>query len=134
MLFIFTVGYTQEKQMAPAEECAAKLTDWMKTNLQLTAPQEPQVQQINLEYAKKTDAVKNSQARKMEKAKTLKANDQAKDAELKAVLTEDQFKTYQTQKDELKKRFKEEMKEKKQQQQYSLVIIKMENTSILHFI
>lgn len=120
--------------MAPAEECAAKLTDWMKTNLQLTAPQEPQVQQINLEYAKKTDAVKNSQARKMEKAKTLKANDQAKDAELKAVLTEDQFKTYQTQKDELKKRFKEEMKEKKQQQQYSLVIIKMENTSILHFI
>jgi len=115
MFLMLSAAFTQEKQMASAEERATKLTGWMKTNLQLTAQQESQVQQINLKYANKTDAVKGSQAPKMEKAKTLKANDQAKDAELKTVLTEDQFKTYQTKKNELKKQLKKEMKARQQQ-------------------
>ena len=45
--------------------------------------------------------------------KTLKENDQAKDAELKQVLTGSQHKTYLEKKDEIKEKLKEKAKAKK---------------------
>jgi hypothetical protein len=45
---------------------------------------------------------------------TLKNYDASKDKELKDVLTGDQFQTYLAKKDEMKKKFKEKMKAKKQ--------------------
>ena len=48
-----------------------------------------------------------------QKMQTLKDNDKAKDAELKNVLTADQYSAYQAKKDEIRKQMKERMREKK---------------------
>jgi hypothetical protein len=48
-----------------------------------------------------------------EKLKVLKDNDKAKDAELKNVLTTDQYNSYQAKKDEIRKQMKEKMRDKK---------------------
>ena len=115
LLFVFvnTSSYSQQKDIPSASERATKLTDWMKTNLQLTDDQVPKVQDINMKYANKMEELKNNAAGKRQKLLTLKDNDKAKDAELKQVFTDSQYKIYLTKKDELKKKLKEEMKERK---------------------
>jgi hypothetical protein len=44
---------------------------------------------------------------------TMKANESSKDAELKTVLTDDQYQSWLQKKEEMKKEMKEKMKEKK---------------------
>ena len=114
LLLIFANLRAQDKSTMPtAEERATKMTDWMKSTLQLNDTQLSQVQAINLKYAnKRQDMMNNSQSKK-EKTDAWKADEAAKDAELKGVLTDDQYKTYQTKKEEMKKEMKEKMKEKK---------------------
>lgn len=85
----------------------------MKTNLQLNGDQATQVQNINLKYANKTQELQTQSMPRKEKMRTLKENDKAKDAELKHVLTTDQYNSYQTRKDEIRKQMKERMREKK---------------------
>ncbi len=113
-LFFIANSYSQEKTIPPAADRAAKLTEWMKTNLQLTTDQVTPVQEINLKYANKMDDLRKSAKGRRAKMQTMKSDNKAKDAELKKILTADQFKTYLAKKDELKKKFKEEMKERKQ--------------------
>lgn len=115
LLFVFinTSVNSQQKDIPSASERATKLTDWMKTNLQLSDDQLPKVQDINMKYANKMEELKNSAAGKRQKLMTLKDNDKAKDAELKQVFTDSQYKTYMTKKEELKKKMKEELKERK---------------------
>ena len=113
-LFILTNSNAQEKNIPPAADRAAKLTEWMKTNLQLTADQVAPVQEINLKYANKMDDLRKSSKGRRGKMQTLKNDNKAKDAELKKILTADQYKIYLAKKEEIKKKFKEEMKEKKQ--------------------
>ena len=115
VLFVFvnTSSYSQQKDIPSASERATKLTDWMKTNLQLTDDQVPKVQDINMKYANKMEELKNNAAGKRQKLLTLKENDKAKDAELKQVFTDSQYKTYMTKKEELKKQLKQELKERK---------------------
>jgi len=51
LLLLFVLGpadcvaQEQDKEPMPLDERAAKLTDWMKTNLQLTADQQKPVQE-----------------------------------------------------------------------------------------
>jgi len=59
-LFLFTISYSQEKSIPPAADRAAKLTEWMKTNLQFTTEQVALVQEINLKYADKMDDLRKS--------------------------------------------------------------------------
>lgn len=113
-MLLFTTVNAQQKQLPPASERAAKLTEWMKTNLALTADQEPKVQDINLKYAGKLDELQKSTQPRREKMKTLKENDASKDAELKQVLTDEQFKTYQAKKDELKEKVKQKAKTRRE--------------------
>ena len=111
LLFVFvnTSSYSQQKDIPSASERATKLTDWMKTNLQLTDDQVPKVQDINMKYANKMEELKNNAAGKRQKLLTLKENDKAKDAELKQVFTDSQYKTYMTKKKELKKQLKQDV-------------------------
>lgn len=102
-----------QKDIPPPAERAASITEWMKTNLQLTEEQVPKVETINLKYANLTEDLRTSTAGKKQKMKTLKQNDQAKDAELKLVLTESQYKTYTIRKNEIKEKVKEKAKAKK---------------------
>lgn len=113
LLFVMNIIYAQKKTSSTPEERANKLTGWMKTNLQLNDDQVTQVQNINLKYANKNQELQTQSMSRKQKMQTLKQNDKAKDAELKNVFTADQYDTYQTKKDELRKQMKERMREKK---------------------
>ena len=113
LLFVANIVYAQKKMSSTPEERAAKLTGWMKTNLQLNTDQATQVQAINLKYANKTQELQTQSKSRKQKMQTLKDNDKAKDTELKNVLTPDQYNSYQAKKDEIRKQMKERMREKK---------------------
>ncbi|HEX5168038.1 MAG TPA: hypothetical protein VFW11_02610 [Cyclobacteriaceae bacterium] len=106
-------SYAQEKTQKTPEQRAVALTEWMKTNLQLMPDQEGTIQSINLKYANLNEGLRTSSKSRMQKFKALKSNDQAKDDELKVVLTDEQFKIYESRKEELKEKFKEEARERR---------------------
>jgi hypothetical protein len=112
-----TIAQEQDKEPMPPDERAAKLTDWMKTNLQLTAEQEKPAQEINLKYAIKTEELRNTDEARKEKFKMLKGYNEEKDQELKKLFTEEQFKLYLVKKEEVKEEFKAKAKEKKKAEQ-----------------
>ena len=111
--FLFSIAASAQK-MGDAAERSAKLTEWMRINLNLTDEQLPAVRDINLKYAKKMDALKTNLLPKNEKMKQITDNDKAKDKELKDVLTGSQFQTYLSKKQEIKKKFKENQKQRHQ--------------------
>ena len=112
LLFLVNITSAPTQTSTPAER-ADKLTEWMKTNLQLNDDQVTHVQNINLKYANKTQGLQTQSMSRKEKMQTLKENDKAKDAELKNVFTTDQYNAYQAKKDEVRKQMKERMREKK---------------------
>jgi hypothetical protein len=112
-LFLYADANAQKKNEMTTEEMAGKLTGWMKTNLELTDNQVGHVQTINLKYANKMMELQNDgSSNKKQKMRALKADSDAKDQELKRVLTADQFQTWLSKKDEAKKALKEKIKEK----------------------
>jgi hypothetical protein len=115
---LFLVGfcatvYSQDTSSFSAEKYAAKLNEWMKTNLQLTSEQIPKVEEINLKYAKRLEALQAKTIPRRQKLDILKADDKDKEKELKNILTVDQFKKYQAKKNEIKKQMKENIKKKR---------------------
>ncbi len=113
LLLAFNFIYPQKKTSSTPEERAGKMTQWMKTNLQLSDSQVLQVQDINLEYANKTQGLQTTTLSRKEKMQVLKDNDKAKDAELKNVFTADQYNAYQVKKEEIRKQMKERTGDKK---------------------
>ena len=85
------------------EDRAKQETQWMKTTLTLTDAQIPQIDTINLKYAKKQMELRNQVQggdREAMRSKRQELQNQ-KNEELKKVLSEDQMKKYL---DELEKR------------------------------
>lgn len=113
VLLISISVYAQQKEMSPPADRAAGLTEWMKTTLQLTDEQLPKVQEINLKYANKNEDLRHSTLSKKQKLQTLKLNEEGRDAELKQVLTDGQYKTYTTKKNEVKEKMKEGAKSRR---------------------
>ena len=109
LLMTFTfVTYSQIAQSSEkftAEDRAERWNTWMKEQLTLTAEQEAKTQEINLKYARQNEKLRISDASRGEKFKEFRAGSKSKDAELKLVLTKDQFKIYK----EKKKVFQREM-------------------------
>jgi hypothetical protein len=103
----------QQQGGGDAEAWANKLTNWMKTTLTLSEEQLPPVEEINLKYANKLYALKRNTIPRRQKLEVLKDNNAAKDEELKKVFTPDQFKLYQSKKQEIIKQMKQKIKEKK---------------------
>lgn len=113
---VFAQKGTQKLQLKP-EDRAAKQTLHLKNLLSLTAEQEPQVQQINLEAAKKTHELK-TQFKATEKVadkkairQEMKANQDSRDAKIEAVLTDSQklkFKEHRAKQAEKRKNAKTE--------------------------
>jgi hypothetical protein len=119
---LFTANVAAQK-MGDATERSAKLTEWMRINLSLTDEQLPTVREINLKYAKKMDALQTNLLPKSEKIREITDNDKAKDEELKNVLTSSQFQTYLSKKQEIKKKFKENLKQRRQAGNNSTIIL-----------
>lgn len=114
MFLFLSISVNAQNTMQSPTYRATKLTEWMKKDLQLTDGQASKIQDINLKYANKTEEVKNSTVGKRQKIQTLKNNERAKDAELKQVLNETQYKTYVNKKNELKEKVKEEERIRKE--------------------
>ena len=99
-------GQGQGWANATPEDRAKRQTDMMKTQLNLTAAQEPKVADINLRYAKKMEDIRkiSDTAVQHKSAKNLQSQ---KDKELKGVLTEAQFKDYQKMMEDMRNRHHE---------------------------
>src|SRR5882672_2392213 len=113
LLLLFINAHSQDKMKANPEDVAKKETEWMKTNLKLTDDQTSQAQAINLKYCNKMHDMQGGSLTKQQKMEAIKTDQQAKDAEMKNVLSADQYKSYEAKKTEMKKQMKEKMKEKK---------------------
>lgn len=119
LLALTAIGFNQataqttERTPLTAEERAQKWTDWMKTELTLTAEQEPNVHAINLKYADQMDDIKSAEGDRRSKFKDAKATSKAKDEELKAVLTPDQFTKYTAKKQEMQQKLRDHRKRNK---------------------
>ena len=114
IIMLLPAANLSAQKFGDAAERSAKLTEWMRINLTLTDEQLPTVRDINLKYAKKMDALQTNSLPKSEKMKQITDNDKAKDKELQNVLTYSQFQTYLSKKQEIKKKFKENLEQRRQ--------------------
>ncbi|QXD14136.1 hypothetical protein GQ464_011780 [Rhodocaloribacter litoris] len=123
VVLLLTVGATSGPARAQQdifaestpEERAALLTDYLTELLALTdSTQIEQVRQINLTYARKNETVIMSNDRRLAKLKALRALNEQKDKELRRVLTDAQFATYQRNKEQLKQELKKRMKARRE--------------------
>jgi len=101
---------TSAMQDKTPQERAAFQTEMMKNKLGLDSAQLNQVEAINLKYALKNEPVIRSSDSKLAKFRTLNASQKEKQAELKKVLTAEQYRQYQAFQDEMKAELKERRK------------------------
>ena len=113
LLVVITLVHAQQKAPVSAEEMATKTTEWMKTNLNLSEDQVGQANEINLKYARRNMDLKKSSLNKKQKLQMLKSNEDAKEKELKNILSADQYKTWLVKKEEVKEQLKENYKKNK---------------------
>lgn len=102
---------TDDNAKMPAAERAQRLTEWMKTNLNLTAEQEQQVAPINLDCATKIDSVRNLNRSKMDKLREVRKIQQYREAEFAKILNAEQMKKYKEEKKEKAQQLKERRKQ-----------------------
>ena len=74
--------------------------------LHLSEEQKPKFEEITKKYAKQMKAVKDSGGRRMSKYKKVKSIRKNKDAEMKPLLSKDQYKVYNEKQKEMKKKMK----------------------------
>ncbi|MEZ5570916.1 MAG: hypothetical protein R3E64_02745 [Halioglobus sp.] len=94
------------------EERAAVLTQKMTKSLSLDEKTSTEVSVINLKYAKETQTLMESNGPQLQKLMTFRKNSEAKDAELKAILTPEQYSEYLEGKSAMEARGKESLLEK----------------------
>jgi hypothetical protein len=88
----------QPRQRLTLEERVKAQSDRMKKDLELTDIQYDSVQKINLKYAQKVEeARKGNQEQSAQNRETFRKNQEEQNKELKAILTEDQYKKYEEQ-------------------------------------
>lgn len=108
------IAQIDELKNSTPEERATLLTEMMKTTLSLDEKTTMAVSAINLKYATETQALIDSDAPRLEKLMTFRRNSAAKDTEIKAVLTPEQYRQYEQKKSEIQDTVKQKMKEKYQ--------------------
>lgn len=86
----------------PAAERAKMQTQRMAATLRLDSAQTGKVEKINLTYAQKMDPILLGNGSKMSKLKAVRALQNEKEAELKQVLSKEQFDQFKQQQQERK--------------------------------
>lgn len=116
VLSVATLAIAQMEALknSTPEERATLQTDWMKNNLSLDAKATDAVSAINLKYAKETQALMDSGGPKLGKMITFRRNSDAKDAELRALLTPQQYSQYEQKKTQMEEMVKQKVMEKHQ--------------------
>ncbi len=88
-LFVISLSAQDGKSKKTPEQMASQQSETMIKQLNLTPDQSTKVKEINLNYAQKL-----VDARKDKNKEEMKSLIKAKDAEIKAVLTKDQYKQW----------------------------------------
>jgi hypothetical protein len=111
------VAQMDEMKNTTPQERATALTHMMQKDLSLDEKASTAVSEINLKYAKETQALMESSSPQLQKLMTFRSNAKAKDAELKGVLTPQQYSQYEQKKSEMEATVKQKMMEKYQASQ-----------------
>ena len=107
-------GLDELKDTTPAERAMAQ-TFMMKQKLGLSDEQTPKVKTINEKYAEQMDPVIKGSEGPLMKMRSVKEIEERKEAELKDVLSSDQFQQFQSMKAEMKDKLMERVKEQRAQ-------------------
>lgn len=105
-LFTLTVSAQRpdKKSRMTAEERASKRTEMMTKQLELTTEQQAKIGEINLKYSQQAvDHQKQAKGQMRQNRENRKVQMEARNAELKEVLTPEQFEKWQAQKSEMRK-------------------------------
>lgn len=94
------------------EQRAKALTEFMKSKLSLTTDQLPKVADLNLKYARKMEPVIKGSEGPLMKMRQAEEINHEKQAELKQILSPQQFDTYLASKEEMRERIEEKLEEK----------------------
>ena len=102
--------FAQSRAVNLTEEQKEKINKNLEeyaTALHLSEAQKPQFEEITKKYAKQMIAVKDSDDRLMSKFKKVKSIRKKKDAEMKSLLSKDQYNVYLEKQEEIRKEMKE---------------------------
>lgn len=113
------VAQLEDIKKSTPEQRAQMQDEWMQSNLSLDEKISESVSAINLKYAKETQALAAAPGADFKKLMTFRGNAQAKDAELKGILTAEQYSTYEQKKSEMEAQVKQKLQEKHQAAQSS---------------
>jgi hypothetical protein len=102
------------KDTTPKERAAAQ-TMMMKSKLDLTEAQAPKVAAINEKYAEKMEPILKGSQGPLMKMRAMKGVESQKEAELRTLLTPDQFQKFQASKDEMREKIMDRIKEQRAQ-------------------
>jgi len=107
-------GLDDLKDTTPAERAAAQTT-MMKDKLGLSDEQTPKIKAINEKYADQMDPLIKSSDGMLLKMRAMKQVEDQKEAELKGVLSGDQFLQFQAMKSEMRGKLMERIKAQRAQ-------------------
>lgn len=106
----------QEKEKRTPQERAKARTEHMTKELALSPEQQAKVEAINLKYADQVEAMRSErEAERTAKREAAKAMHDAHDAEMKAVLTADQYTKWVAKKQEAKAKQMEKRKQMREE-------------------
>ncbi|MGG7662087.1 hypothetical protein [Dyadobacter sp. BHUBP1] len=108
MLLFAGNALAQQNRLAdiPAEQRAQLQTQRMKETLHLDSAQAEKVSAINLSYARKMDPIIAGSGSKLSKLRAFQQVNAAKEKELQMVLSQQQFRQFKQQQQEMKQEIK----------------------------
>jgi len=112
LLIVVTASAQNEMEKLKSstpEERARLQTEMMKTKLGLTTDQTPKVAAINQKYAQRMDPIIKGQEGPLMRLRQMREVGQAKEAELKGVLSPEQFQKYLAEKQEMREKFEDKL-------------------------
>lgn len=113
---IFAQADRGERERMTAEERAKKITEKMKTEFKLSDEQTRKIAAVNLDKAKKTDALREENKSHREEMKDkLQAIHEEREQEYKKIFTSEQFAAYTKKKEARKEKMMHRLEKKKKQ-------------------
>ena len=114
---LFLIGINTNCAQSKATNLTEEQKEEIKKNLEayaaalhLSEEQKPKFEEITKKYAEQMKAVKDSGGRPMSKFKKVKSIRKNKDADMKSLLSKDQYKVYLEKQKEIQKKMKERRK------------------------
>jgi len=112
LLIVVAAGAQNEMEKLKSstpEERARLQTEMMKTKLALTTDQTPKVAAINQKYAQRMEPIIKGQEGPLMRLRQMREVGQAKEADLKGVLSPEQFQKYLAEKQEMREKFEDKL-------------------------